>query len=59
MLLAHTKIAAAQEVLASDVPDDPYLRRVLTRYFPVPLRERFTDRMADRTGCTARSSPPP
>ena len=45
MLLAHTKIAAGQEVLASDVPDDPYLRRVLTSYFPVALRERFTDRM--------------
>ena len=45
VLLAHTKIAAAQEVLASEVPDDPYLRRVLRGYFPVPLRERFADRM--------------
>jgi glutamate dehydrogenase len=45
VLLAHTKIAVRQEVLASDVPDDPYLRRALTRYFPIPLRERFTDRM--------------
>ena len=45
VLLAHTKIAAAQEVLASEVPDDPYLRRVLRDYFPVPLRERFADRM--------------
>jgi glutamate dehydrogenase len=45
VLLAHTKIAAAQEVLASNVPDDPYLRRVLTAYFPPQLRDRFTDRM--------------
>jgi len=45
VLLAHTKIAAAQDVLASEVPDDPYLRRVLTSYFPVPLRERFAKRM--------------
>ncbi len=45
VLLAHTKIAAAQDVLASEVPDDPYLRRVLTSYFPVPLRERFAERM--------------
>ncbi|MEI4927483.1 NAD-glutamate dehydrogenase, partial [Klebsiella pneumoniae] len=29
----------------SDVPDDPYLRRALNRYFPIPLRERFADRM--------------
>ncbi|HET9898264.1 MAG TPA: NAD-glutamate dehydrogenase [Streptosporangiaceae bacterium] len=45
VLLAHTKIAAAQEVLASEVPDDPYLNGVLTSYFPVPLRKRFADRM--------------
>ncbi len=45
VLLAHTKIAAAQEVLASEVPDDLYLRRVLTNYFPAPLRERFAGRM--------------
>jgi glutamate dehydrogenase len=45
VLLAHTKIAAAQEVLASEVPDDPYLGRVLRSYFPVPLREQFADRM--------------
>ncbi|HEX6933206.1 MAG TPA: NAD-glutamate dehydrogenase [Streptosporangiaceae bacterium] len=45
VLLAHTKIAVRQEVLGSEVPDDPYLRRALSRYFPIPLRERFTDRM--------------
>jgi glutamate dehydrogenase len=45
VLLAHTKIAAGQEVLGSEVPDDPYLQRALIRYFPIPLRERFKDRM--------------
>ena len=45
VLLAHTKIAAAQEILASRLPDDPYLRGVLTDYFPVPLRERYAGRM--------------
>jgi len=45
VLLAHTKISAAQEVLASNVPDDPYLRRVLSAYFPPQLRGRYTGRM--------------
>ncbi len=47
VLLAHTKIAATQEVLASGLPDDPYLRRVLTEYFPTPLRERYAAVMGD------------
>jgi glutamate dehydrogenase len=47
VLLAHTKIAATQEVLASSLPDDPYLRQVLTGYFPGPLRERYASRMGD------------
>jgi glutamate dehydrogenase len=46
LLLAHTKIAAGQQVLASDLPDDPYLRDTLTSYFPAPLRARFADRMS-------------
>ena len=45
LLLAHTKIAAAEDVLASSLPDDPYLRRVLDAYFPAPMRARFADRM--------------
>jgi glutamate dehydrogenase len=49
LLLAHTKIFAGQEVLASDLPDDPYLRGTLAGYFPAPLRERFADRMSAHT----------
>jgi glutamate dehydrogenase len=45
VLLAHTKIAAGQEVLASDLPDDPSLRVALADYFPAPLRERFADQL--------------
>jgi glutamate dehydrogenase len=45
VLLAHTKIAAAQEVLGSEVPDDPYLRRVLSAYFPAALRAGYARRM--------------
>jgi glutamate dehydrogenase len=47
VLLAHTKIAATQELLASGLPDDPYLQQVLVRYFPTPLRIRYADRMRD------------
>jgi glutamate dehydrogenase len=36
VLLAYSKM-----VLASDVPEDPYIRTALERYFPAPLRERF------------------
>ena len=46
ILLAHTKIAAGQEVLASDLPNDPYLRTTLVDYFPEPLRARFGDQMS-------------
>jgi glutamate dehydrogenase len=45
VLLAQTKIAAGQQVLASDLPDDPFLRTALAGYFPAPLRERFADRL--------------
>ncbi len=45
VLLAQTKIAAAQEILASELPDDPYLHQVLIKYFPAPLRQRYASRM--------------
>jgi len=45
LLLAHTKISAAEEVLASGLADDPYLRRELTGYFPAPLRATQAGRM--------------
>ena len=47
VLLAQTKIAAAQEVLASALPDDRYLRHVLVDYFPTPLREKYASRMGE------------
>jgi glutamate dehydrogenase len=45
VLLAHTKISSGEEVLASTLPDDPYLRRVLDAYFPAQLRAAFAERM--------------
>jgi glutamate dehydrogenase len=46
VLLAYAKLALHDELLASAVPDDPYLGRELERYFPGPLRERFPDAIA-------------
>ncbi len=43
VLLAYAKLALHDELLASTVPDDPYLGRELTRYFPAEIRERFPD----------------
>jgi glutamate dehydrogenase len=45
VLLAYTKIIMTDELLASDIPEDPSLRRVLHRYFPTPLRERYAARI--------------
>jgi len=42
-LLAYTKIALKQWVLATDLPEDPYLADRLMQYFPEPLREKFAD----------------
>ncbi|MBO0774968.1 MAG: NAD-glutamate dehydrogenase, partial [Actinobacteria bacterium] len=41
VLLAQAKISAVQEVLASSLPDDPYLRAGLADYFPAPLRVAY------------------
>ena len=41
VLLAWTKIALAEELLASDLPDDPYLDLDLRAYFPHPVQEGF------------------
>jgi glutamate dehydrogenase len=46
VLLSYSKIMLNQELLKSDVPEDPYLSLELERYFPVSLRQRFGDLMA-------------
>ncbi|WP_030271988.1 NAD-glutamate dehydrogenase [Streptomyces sp. NRRL B-24484] len=43
VLLAYTKITLADELLATDLPDDPYFRDALHLYFPSALRARFAE----------------
>ncbi len=44
-LLAWSKIWLADQILASDLPDDPFVADRLVQYFPPLLRERYRDRM--------------
>jgi glutamate dehydrogenase len=43
VLLAYAKLSLYDELLESNVPDDPYLGRELMRYFPRAIVERFPD----------------
>jgi glutamate dehydrogenase len=46
VLVAYAKLTLYGDLLASTVPDDPYLGRELGRYFPKILSERFPDAVA-------------
>ncbi|ACB92267.1 NAD-glutamate dehydrogenase [Xylella fastidiosa subsp. fastidiosa] len=41
VLLSYSKLVAFQQLLASDVPEDPYLSQELQRYFPEPLQKAY------------------
>ena len=45
VLLSYDKIRLFQQLLDSDVPEDPYLSKELVRYFPVPLHEKYAEHM--------------
>ena len=45
VLNAYSKNTLQAALLASAVPDDPALEKLLVEYFPAPLRERFGDRI--------------
>ncbi len=51
VLLAYAKIALYDELLASDLPDDPGLVDDLFRYFPRPLRKRFPEQLKAHPLC--------
>ncbi|MGW8886720.1 NAD-glutamate dehydrogenase [Streptomyces sp. NPDC055749] len=43
VLLAYTKITAADELISTSLPDDPHLQKLVHAYFPQQLRERFPE----------------
>ncbi|NUO72580.1 MAG: NAD-glutamate dehydrogenase, partial [Frateuria sp.] len=45
VLLSYDKIKLFQQLLESDVPEDPYLSKELVRYFPEPLHEKYAANM--------------
>ncbi|MGZ4438132.1 MAG: NAD-glutamate dehydrogenase [Nocardioidaceae bacterium] len=45
VLLAYTKIVLADELLESDLPDDPFLRNSLFGYFPTKMRHTYREQM--------------
>ncbi len=46
VMLAYSKIWVYDELLASTLPDDPWVETALSRYFPKALRERYAAYMA-------------
>ena len=47
VLMSWTKIVLADELLESDLPDDPYLDFDLVAYFPQPMQEGFSRQLRD------------
>jgi glutamate dehydrogenase len=45
VLLSYSKLVAYQQLLESDVPEDPYLSKELVRYFPEPLQKKYAKAM--------------
>src|SRR5262249_38503145 len=46
VLLAYAKLALKHDLLASNVPDDPYLGRELGRYFPQAIAQKVPEARA-------------
>ena len=47
VLLAYAKMALYDDLLNSDLPDDPYLHQDLVKYFPRPLRKIYEPQIGE------------
>jgi len=47
VLFSFSKITLYQDLVTSEVPEDPYLSRELEDYFPRPLRDEYADLMLE------------
>ena len=56
VLLAYSKMWLNDELIASDLPEDPWIATALERYFPTQLKEKFAAYIP-RHPLRARSSP--
>lgn len=45
VLLSYSKLVAFQQLLESDIPEDPFLSKELQRYFPQPLQKKYASEM--------------
>lgn len=49
MLLAYCKMYLKQDILASDVPEDPYFSKFLLTAFPKPLCDKYLPQMREHS----------
>jgi glutamate dehydrogenase len=47
VLLAYAKMALYDDLLNSDLPDDPYLHQDVVKYFPRPLRKTYKPQIGE------------
>jgi glutamate dehydrogenase len=45
VLVAYSKMTLAEDLLATDLPDDPWFHQTLRRYFPDEIVRRYDDRL--------------
>jgi glutamate dehydrogenase len=46
VLVAYSKMTLAEDLLATDLPDDPWFHQTLRRYFPDEIVRRYDDRLS-------------